>query len=182
MEKRQRTRLLSAGVLVVVFASGALVGMAVQRSRAPLAPIAEAPPAGEATPRPETPGGTAGSRGRGAQRPRIYRQVLSPDQIVVADSIVQAIESRRDEIERDFRRDMDSIFTASARPQLYRQDREALTVQLRAEIRGLMNPEQLTLYDSLLAEDDARRRAEREAREQGRGGAGRQGRSGNPPN
>jgi hypothetical protein len=182
MEKRQRTRLLSAGVLAVVFASGALVGMAVQRTRVPQLAGAEVPPAGEPSPRSTGPDEPAGSRGRGMQRPRIYHQVLSPPQVVVADSIVETIEFRRDQIERDFRRDMDSIFTASARPQQYRQDREALTTQLRAEIRALMSPEQLTLYDSLLAADDARRRAEREAREQGRGGTGRQGRSDNPPN
>ena len=178
MEKRQRTRLLSAGVLAAVFASGALVGMAVQRSRAPEAALAEAP-APETAPR---PGGPGGNRGRSTPRPRIYHQVLRPEQIVVADSLVQVIESRRDDIERNFRRDLDSIFEASGRPQVYRQDREALTTELRAAIRGLMSPEQLTVYDSLLAVDDARRRAEREAREPGRGGAGRQGRSGSPPN
>jgi hypothetical protein len=183
MEKRQRTRLASAGVLAVVFATGTLVGMAVQRSMGSAPAVAGAPAQPDsASPPVSDSGAPAGGQGRATPRPRIYHQVLTPEQIVTADSIVLVIEGRRDVIERDFRRDMDSIFVASARPQQYRQEREALTTELRAAIRGLMTPEQLTLYDSLLAVDDARRRAEREAREQGRGESGRQGRSGSPPN
>ena len=181
MEKRRRTRLASAGVVAVVFASGALVGMALQRSLASETVLAEATTPGESAPRPEGSGGS-GERGGRVQRPRIYHQVLTPEQVVVADSLVLVHEAERDELERDFRRDMDSIFDASARPQQHRQEREALTVQLRATIRGIMTPEQLMLYDSLLAADDARRRAEREQREQARTGTERQGRAGNPPN
>jgi hypothetical protein len=183
MEKRQRTRLASAGVLAVVFASGTLIGMAVQRSMGSETVVAGVPAPPDTVARSANGAGAAADgQSRTTQRPRIYHQVLAPEQIVVADSLVQVIEARRDVIERDFRRDMDSIFVASARPQQYRQEREALTTELRAAVRGLMTPDQLTVYDSLLAVDDARRRAEREAREQGRGGSGRQGRSGSPPN
>ena len=95
------------------------------------------------------------------------------------------MEGRTDALERAFRRDMDSIFDASARPQQHRQERAALITQLRDEIRGLMTPEQLVAYDSLIAAAEARRRTEREQREQQQGqreGPGRQGRSGSPPN
>jgi hypothetical protein len=182
MERRKRTRLASAGVVAVVFASGSLVGMAVQRSLASEAALGEVPQAPYDGP--DRQGGS-GSRGRSEPRPRIYHQVLTPEQILVADSLTHLMEVRRDEIERDFRRDMDSIFDASARPQQHREDRGALITQLRDQIRGLMTSEQRVRYDSLLAAAEAERRAERERREQQQGqreGSGRQGRSGDSPN
>jgi hypothetical protein len=101
------------------------------------------------------------------------------------------MEARRDELERDFRRDMDSIFNASARPQQHREVRGALIVELRNQIRAIMTPEQQVQYDSLVAEAqaaaEARRRDEREQREQQqqgqREGPGRQsqGRTGSSP-
>jgi hypothetical protein len=187
MEKRQRTRLASAGVVAVVFASGALVGMAVQRSLASEAPVADVPVAPYDGP--DRQGGPAGNRGRTEPRPRLYHQVLTPEQIIVADSLTRLMEIRRDEIEQDFRHDMDSIFDESARPQQHREDRTALITQLRNQIRGLMTPEQQAKYDSLVADAQAaageRRRDEREQREQQgeREGPDRQGqgRSGNSP-
>jgi hypothetical protein len=178
MERRQRTRLASAAVVAVVFASGALVGMAAQRSLGPRATVAAVPQA--PFDGPDRQGGS-GDRGRSEPRPRIYHQVLKPDQIVVADSLTRLMEIRRDEIERDFRRDMDSIFDASARPQQHREDRAALITQLRDQIRGLMAPEQLVRYDSLVAA--ARAERERRSQQQGqRAGPGRPSRSGGPPN
>ena len=179
MEKRQRTRLASAGVVAAVFASGALVGMAVQRSIASEPTVAEVPQAPFDGPR---QGGGPGNRGRGEPRPRIYEQVLSPEQIAVADSLVQVSERSRDELERGFRRDMDSIFDASGRPQQHRQDRIALIEDLRDQIRGLMTSEQVMRYDSLLAAAEARRQEEREQREQQQRERAGPDRSGRPPN
>lgn len=181
MEKRQRTRLASAGVVAVVFASGALVGMAVQRWIASEPTVAEVPQAPFDGPRQGGPGDGSGNRGRSEPRQMIYHQVLSPEQIVVADSLVRVSERKRDELERAFRRDMDSIFDASGRPQQHRQERTALTTELRNQIKTLMTPEQVMRYDSLLAAA----RAEREQREQQqreRAGPDRSGRSGSPPN
>ena len=183
MEKRQRTRLASAGVVAVVFASGALVGMAVQRSMASEATVAEVPQAPYDGP--DRQGGPGNNRGRSEPGRRIYHQVLTPEQIVVADSLTRVMETQMSEVEREFRRDMDSIFDASARPQQHREERGALIVQLRNQIRAIMTPEQLAQYDSLIAAAEERRRTEREQREQQQGqreGSGRQGRSGNPPN
>ena len=112
----------------------------------------------------------------------LYHQVLTPEQVVVADSLVRVMEEKRDVLERAFRRDMDSIFDASPRPEQHRQDRLTLITQLRAEVRGLMTPEQLAVYDSLIAADEARRRTQREQQQGQREGPGRQGRSGSPPN
>jgi hypothetical protein len=188
MEKRQRTRLASAGVVAVVFASGALVGMAVQRSLASEPAIAEVPQA--PFDGPDRQGGPGGNRGRSEPRPRIYNQVLTPEQITVADSLTRLMEVTRDELERDFRHDMDSIFDASQRPQQHREERGALIVDLRNQIRGIMTDEQRVRYDSLIAAAQAaaeeRRRTDREQREQQQGqreGPGRQsqGRSGSSP-
>jgi hypothetical protein len=188
MERRQRTRLASAGVVAVVFASGALVGMAVQRSLASEAIVDGAPQAPYDGP--DRQGGPAGNRGRTEPRPKIYTQVLTPEQIVVADSLTRLMEVKRDELERDFRRDMDSIFDASARPQQHREERGAMIVQLRNQIRALMTPDQMARYDSLIAAAQAaaeeRRRTDREQREQQQGqreGPGRQGqgRAGSSP-
>jgi hypothetical protein len=177
MERRQRTRLASAGVLAVVFASGGLIGMAVQRSIA-----SEAAAPGGVPQAPFDGPDRGGNRGRSEPRPRIYHQVLMPEQIVVADSLTRLMEVQRDVIERDFRRDMDSIFDASARPQQHREDRTALITQLRNQIRGIMTPEQLVRYDSLVAAArDERERREQQQQGQ-REGPGRQGRSGSPPN
>ena len=183
MEKRQRTRLASAGVVAVVFASGALVGMAVQRSFASETTVAETPQAPYDGP--DRQGGPGGNRGRSEPRTRIYHQVLTSEQVAVADSLTRVMGTQMEALDREFRRDMDSIFDASARPQQHREERGALIIQLRNQIRGIMTPEQLVRYDSLIAAAEAERRAERERREQQgqREGPGRQGqgRSGNSP-
>jgi hypothetical protein len=180
MEKRQRTRLASAGVLAVVFTSGALVGMAVDRTLRSEPAFAEAAPPEDGE-RQNGSGGSDGGRSRSSQQPTfLYEQVLTPEQIVVADSLVRIHERARDELRREFRRDTDSIVDASQRPQQYQRDLQALIRELRAAVRAQMTPEQLVRYDSLIAAEDARRRAEREERE--RQQRGRQAPSGNPPN
>jgi hypothetical protein len=177
MEKRQRTRLASAGVLAVVFASGALVGMAVDRALTSETAIAGGAPSGGEPPHQNGPDD---GRSRAPQQPtRLYEQVLTPEQIVVADSLVRIHERARDELRRDFRRDADSIVEASQRPEQYQRDLQALIGELRAAVRAQMTLEQLARYDSLIAQDEARRRSEREERE--RQQRERQPASGNPP-
>jgi hypothetical protein len=178
MEKKQRTRLATAGVLAVVFASGTLVGMALNRSTAAatgLAQGASAPPESIAR-----PGGPAGRGGRGQRQERrfIYQQVgLSEDKLQVADSLFRVHRMAVEQIEREFRRDADSILDASGRRQQFRRDFDAALQRLRGGIRSLMTADQLVLYDSLLALDDQRRQAEEARRREERGP-----RSGNRPN
>lgn len=178
MEKRQRTRLASAGVLAVVFASGALVGMAVDRSLAPDQGLVQAP---AVTPQDSGRfGGPGGRDGRGnrPQRRFIYEQVgLSAEKLAAADSVVRVHRMAVEQMERQFRRETDSILDASGRRQQFRQDADAALQTLRTGIRSLMTPAQLVVYDSLLAADDQRRRAEEERRRSERGQ-----RSGNRPN
>lgn len=175
MEKRHRTRLASAGVLAVVFASGALVGAAVDRTLEPDAPVAEAGTQDEPAAEQAAPGG--GTRGRGdREQTFFYEQVLSPQQIQVADSLVRVHQEARDALRRRFRRDTDSIVAASGRAERYESDLDSLANELRSSVRALMAPEQLATYDSIIAAELERRRAQREAREQ------QQGQRPSPPN
>jgi len=174
MERRQRARLASAGVLAVVFGSGLLVGLAIDF--APTQPgvaVVEGANTDGAAPRaPQT-----GDRDRPQQRRPLYEQVgLSDDQHHHADSLVGMHRSAVRELEREYRRATDSILAASGREQELRRTVSTLAGELRAGIRGVMTAEQLARYDSLIAVDDARRRAEEERRR-----LEREGRSGQPP-
>jgi hypothetical protein len=178
MEKRQRTRLASAGVLAVVFASGTLVGMAASRSAAAEAGVVQdAAAPSEDGDRPQGPG-RSGRGNRPPQRRFIYQQVgLSAEKLQEADSLFRVHRVAVEEIERRFRRDADSILDASGRRQQFRQDFDGALQTLRSDIRSLMTAEQLVRYDSLLAQDDERRQAEEARRRSARGQ-----RSGNRPN
>jgi hypothetical protein len=176
MEKRQRTRLASAAVLAVVFASGTLVGMAVARASDPAEGIAQETAAAPDSGSQQGPGGRGG-RGNRPQRRFIYEQVgLSAEQLQTADSLLRVNRMAVEQIEREFRGDADSILDASGRRQQFRQDFDAALQTLRTGIRSLMSAEQLILYDSLLALDDQRRQAEEARRRAERGQ-----RSGNRP-
>jgi len=174
MERRQRARLASVGVLVVVFGSGLLVGLAIEYTptEAGIA-VAEGANPDSATPR----GPQNEDRPRPQQRRPLYEQVgLSDEQHRHADSLVGVHRSAVRELEREFRRATDSILAASGREQELRRTVSALAGELRTGIRGVMTSEQLAQYDSLLAVDDERRRAEEERRR-----LERDGRSGQPP-
>jgi hypothetical protein len=179
MEKRQRTRLASAGVLAVVFASGALVGMAVDRSLTPDQGLAQAP---AETPQDSSRFGGPGGRGGRGNRPQrrfFYEQVgLSAEELAAADSLYRVHRVAVEQIERQFRREADSILDASGRRQQFREDIGSAMQTLRSGIRSLMTTDQLVVYDSLLAADEQRRQAEEERRRSERGGQ----RSGNRPN
>jgi hypothetical protein len=179
MEKRQLTRLASAGVLAVVFASGTLVGMAVDRALAPdqgIAQVPAAPP--EQSDRAQGQNGRGGRGNRPTERRFFFQEVgLSPEKLQAADSIVRVHRVATGELERAFRRDADSILEASGRRQQFRQDLQTAVQGLRNDIRSLMTADQLVVYDSLLTADDQRRRTEEERRRLERGQ-----RSGNRPN
>lgn len=155
MERARRTRLATLGILALVFAAGALTGLASQRS--------VATPTAETEPRAEEREGRSSRRDDGGRRPAVYedeRLGLSSEQLATADSILGAsreryrtlyakVEEARDEFERE---------------------RAALVTGTRGELKALMTPEQAALYDELLAEFD-RRRAERK-RKRGSEGQG----------
>jgi hypothetical protein len=136
MEKNARTRLTTALVLAVVFASGALLGLAVDRSL-------DAEPA---------EGTQAAEDGERRRRVPIYEQVdPSESQSISIDSIVQDHRARMNSLHAEFR-------------SAYNPRYQALLEETREAIKGVFTPGQAMAYDSLLAEWD-RRRAERGSRE-----------------
>ncbi len=137
MDKNSRTRLGTAFVLAIVFASGALLGLAVYRSL-------EAGPA-------ENVEEVAGESARERRVP-MYEQVGPTEgQMVSIDSIVEEHRSRMKSLHAEFR-------------STYNPRYQALVEETREAIKGVFTPDQAMAYDSLLVERD-RRRAERGSRE-----------------
>jgi Spy/CpxP family protein refolding chaperone len=127
---------VSAAVLAVVFASGMLLGLAVDRSL-------HAGPVGDTVATTDT------ARER---RQPMYEQVgPSERQMVSIDSIVDEHRVKMKELHAEFR--------AAYNPRY-----QALVEETREAIKGVLTPEQAVAYDSLLEERD-RRRAERGSRE-----------------
>lgn len=151
MDARSRARLLSVGVLAVVFASGIVVGFAWDRQldaaevEALQTAEAEGPAAGEAEDAP------AGTERRG--RPMWESVDPTEAQRVRIDSIVDAY--RKDV--RDFHRES---------RQHYDEGMRALVVQTREAIMGVLDADQAARYDSLTSAWDAR--AAERARESNR--------------
>lgn len=133
----ERARLATAAILLLVFASGALVGMALDGG-------AEASPAtatteGEAvSEEPEQP----------ERRGRIFDQVNpSPEQKAKMDSIVV--------FHRERMRALNEEFREAYYPRFY-----GLIDEARVRIKQEMTAEQAAKYDSLLAEFDRKNRNE----------------------
>ena len=136
MERNARTRLVTALVLAVVFTTGALLGVAMDRSL-------------EAVPTEDTEEVEGKERER---RTPMYEQVgPSEVQMVAIDSIVDEHRARMKVLHDEFR-------------SAYNPRYQALIEETRQAIKGVFTPQQAEEYDSLLAEWD-RRRAERGSRE-----------------
>jgi len=137
MEVTLRTRLVTALVLVAVFSAGFFLGVAVDRS------VAATPAAA---------GEPADSNAASTGRIPMYEQVGPNEaQKILIDSIVGDYRSAMKALHADFR--------ATYNPRY-----QALVDSAREGIKAVLNPEQATEYDSLVA-DYERRRAERGSRE-----------------
>ena len=135
MDKLLRTRLITALVLVVVFGSGVMLGMAADRSMV-AAPAAESDRRDE----PET---------EGRRRP-LWEQVgPSEAQKITIDSIVSEYRTAMKALHAEFNAAYDPRYSA-------------LLEETRAAIKGVLTTEQARAYDSLAAERD-RQHAERDA-------------------
>jgi len=134
------TRLLSGLILVLVFSSGLLVGVAVDRQLAAYAADAPgteaAPPGVRGTVR---PGGDREDPPR--RRTMLVEQVgLSPAQQLHMDSVLAERGPRMAEFHVE-----------------YRARYWALVDSTRAAMRSVLTPDQAARYDSLTAESDLRR-------------------------
>lgn len=142
MSDRSRANLLTSVVLAVVFASGALVGLAVDQRLGATPPEAAA----------ESDGREEGSEGR---RTPMYEQVgLTDAQRVRVDSIVVH--------HRSAMRRLQEEFNAAYDPR-YRE----IIDSTRAAILAVMDSDQQARYQSLIDDFDARRRERREAERDG---------------
>ncbi|NJD17749.1 MAG: hypothetical protein FIA95_00465 [Gemmatimonadetes bacterium] len=146
MDKLLRTRLTTVVVLAAVFAAGLLSGLAVDRA------LVVTPEEEEA--------GTEGAARSGERRGAMYEQVgPSEAQKAVIDSIVAEY--------RTAMRALHAEFQAAYDPRY-----EALVRETRAAIKGVLTPEQVHAYDSLIAERDSlmaardRQRSQRSPRDE----------------
>ena len=137
MEKGARTRLTTVLVLVVVFASGMTLGLAMDRSGVAVTSDASEPRAEE---------------GQRERRTPMWEQV-GPDeaQKMQIDSVVKAYRETMRALQSDMR-------------DAYNTQYQALIEQTRTDIKGVLTPEQAVAYDSLVAAYE-KRRAERGSRE-----------------
>lgn len=134
-----RARLATAAILLLVFVSGALVGMALdggaEASTPPGPPGTDDQPASDAAEQPE-------------RRGRIFDQVdLSDRQKTTIDSIVV--------FHRERMRVLNDEFREAYYPRFY-----GLIDETRALIKDEMTEEQAARYDSLLAEFDRKNRSQ----------------------
>ena len=143
MEHGSRTRILTAVMLAVVFASGVLLGLAVDSNL-----IAESPEIASKSPDGEEPE-------RERRRSYIYEQVEpTPEQQVVIDSMMKVYIERRESLQEDLRKGYRKL-RSSYNP-LY----QVLGENIRSAIKDVFSEEQAAEYQALLDDFD-RRRAER---------------------
>jgi hypothetical protein len=139
MEPRSRTRLVTIAVLAVVFASGLVLGAAVQGNVVAPIEVAAAEPEQAEEP--------------AERRIPMYEQVgPSAEQSVLIAEIVADYRARREAARSEAREEARSRYNAEAR---------ALILEVRESILGIFSEEQAGEYRALLDEAD-RRRAERE--------------------
>ena len=137
IENLQRTRLATVAILTLVFGTGVLMGLVLDRNLA-AAPVSAA----------------VADTAAAAEEPRrqyMFERVgLSPDQRAVIDSIVVGHRARMSALRQQFSEEYD--------PQ-YR----AIVEATRENIKGVMTPEQAAMYDSLTTARDRERAAEESA-------------------
>ena len=149
MERNSRTRLTTAGILLLVFASGSLVGMAFDRGGDATAAELPAEPVAEASD--DAP--TAEERDGDAPRTRrrmIDRIDLSAEQRAAVDAIIQGHRARMDSLNAEFR--------VTYYPRYYE-----IVDGTRGRIMDELTDEQAATYEGLLsAWDSENPRDERE--------------------
>lgn len=155
-----RTRLLSIGVLALVFASGVVVGVAVDRRVVDEAQAASR--VGE---------DVSEREGDGGDRRMLYEQVegLRPEQAARIDSVLNHHRQSTRALNREFREDFQSVREMEKEVRSAYDPRWwAIVDSTRTAIRSIFDPAQAAQYDSLVAEFDRRRRDDERSDSSGR--------------
>lgn len=141
MEQGSRTRLTTALILMVVFASGVLLGFAADgRLAATPAEVATVPTDSQPGAEPEE-----------ERRTPMYRQVEpTEEQLLLIESIVKEHRARTNALDKQTRA-------------AFRQGFREILLETREAIKAVLGPEQAREYQRLLDEYDAREAAERES-------------------
>ena len=152
MEQGARTRLVTAVILAVVFASGVLLGLAADSglSAEPAVPPSEAVESEEATSAEasEEPD-EAASEAPTERRYTYHRVEPNEEQLARIEVIVAEWRAERE------------AFDAESREQ-WEAGRADLVLQVRERIKSVLSPEQAAEYQRLLDEWDAEQEAESE--------------------
>lgn len=147
MEQGTRTRLATILILLLILATGAVLGVALDRRIE-----ARSPSASEASPQDEAgPSGEDEAEGEESPRRRrlIVEQVgLSSDQKTQVDSIVARYRQEMRDLHDELQAEWQEAYTPRYR---------GLLEEVREEIKGVLTSDQRMEYDSLLVEYDRRR-------------------------
>lgn len=139
LQTLQRTRLATVAILVLVFGTGVLMGLVLDRSLN-AAPVSEEK---------VVDGGKETAEEEAPRRYGFELVGLTPEQRAIVDSIVVEHRASMSALRKQFSDEYD--------PQ-YR----AIVEATRESIKKVMTPDQATMYDSIMSERD-RARAEEEA-------------------
>lgn len=138
LETLQRTRLATAAILVLVFGSGVLLGLVLDRS------LDAAPANGVAVAEADTDADTDDE----SPRRYMFEQVgLTPEQRAVIDSLVVGHRASMSALRKQFSAEYDPRY-------------RAIVESTRESIKQVMTPEQAAMYDSITTVRDRRRAAE----------------------
>ena len=152
-----KTRLATILILLLVLVSGSVLGIALDRSLEARA-AAAGNESGEAGSR--RSGGTRaeGEEGQNPERRRlIVEQVgLSEAQKAEVDSIVTHYRREMRVLQDELQAELQAAFTPRYR---------GLLEETREQIKGVLDPDQRVVYDSLLVEHDRRRAEQRRERD-----------------
>lgn len=147
MEQGTRTRLATILILLLILATGAVLGIAADRRLE-----ARSQSASEASLQDEA-GQSGEDEAEDEESPRrrrlIVEQVgLSPEQKAQVDSIVAHYRQEMRDLQDELKVELRQAYTPRYR---------GLLEETREEIRGVLTPDQRMEYDSLLVEHDRRR-------------------------
>lgn len=158
MEPGTRTRLATVLILFLVLVTGSVLGVAVDRSLGARPVPGAAREGGSSEPAGAEDGRTEAREGDQApsRRRLIVEEVgLTEAQKSQVDSIVAHYRQQMRELQDELQADLQAAYMPRYR---------GLLAETREEIKGVLNPGQRLMYDSLLVEHD-RRREERRARD-----------------